>query len=309
MYYLAILFPWLEERRLPLSRDQLLLLLAAVNLLFLGLDTYLAHLISGTIRPREWIPVVFGFVAGILLLVAGLIALRNRSLATRLVSVVFIASITVGLLGAYFHVVRGTYPTAPAGQRVSVNLLVWAPPVVAPLMFALVGLWGISAAWLENPPDSGRLDLGGGRFLQLPYSKTRAYLFMTSLAILATIVSGALDHARVNYENPWVWLPLFAGIFATIVTFGLALLRRPSRADMAIFVGTMAAMIVVGLLGAVLHVRADISGQTIVIERFLREAPFLAPLLFANMGLLGLIVVLDPVEQVADEGAPMALPA
>jgi len=243
------------------------------------------------------------------LLIAGLIALRNRCQATRLVTVVFVASITIGLLGAYFHVVRGTYPTAPAGQRISINLLVWAPPIVAPLMFALVGLWGISAAWLENLPDSGRLDLGGGRFLQLPYSKSRAYLLMTSLAILATIVSGALDHARVNYENPWVWVPLFVGIFATIVTFGLALLRLPSRTDMAIFVGTMAAMIVVGLLGAVLHVRADISGQTIVTERFLREAPFLAPLLFANMGLLGLIIVLDPVERVVDEGSPIPLPA
>ena len=309
MYYLAILFPRLKEVRLPLSRDQLLLLLAAVNLLFLGLDTYLAHLISGTIRPREWIPVLFGFAAGTLLLIAGLIALRNRLAATRLVTAVFIASIAVGLLGAYFHVVRGTYPTAPVGQRVSIQLLVWAPPVVAPLMFALVGLWGISAAWLESPPDSGRLGLGGGRFLQMPYSKTRAYLFLTSLAILATIISSALDHARVNYENAWLWLPLFVGVFAAIVTFGLALLSQPGRADMAIYAAAMALLILVGLLGAALHIQADISGQTIVVERFLREAPFLAPLLFANMGLLGLIVVLDPAEQVVDEGSPIPAPA
>jgi len=51
-------------RRLPLTRDQCMLLMAAVNEIFLGIDTYLAHLISGTIRPNEWIPVIFGLTAG-----------------------------------------------------------------------------------------------------------------------------------------------------------------------------------------------------------------------------------------------------
>ena len=46
------------------SRDQAMLLMAAVDEIFLGIDTYLAHLISGTIRPNEWIPVVFGLAAG-----------------------------------------------------------------------------------------------------------------------------------------------------------------------------------------------------------------------------------------------------
>jgi hypothetical protein len=31
-------------------------------------------------------------------------------------------------------------------------------------------------------------------------------------------------------------------------------------------------------------------------ERFLRGAPIMAPMLFANMGLIGLIVLLDPLE-------------
>jgi len=34
----------------------------------------------------------------------------------------------------------------------------------------------------------------------------------------------------------------------------------------------------------------------VVGERFLRGAPFLAPMLFANMGTLGLIALLDPRE-------------
>ena len=88
MSYLALVFPALKERRLPFSRDQLMLLMAAINLLFLGLDTYLAHMISGTLVPREQIPVYFGTIAGVVLLAAGLIALRNRSLAVWLATLV-----------------------------------------------------------------------------------------------------------------------------------------------------------------------------------------------------------------------------
>ncbi|MCA9960736.1 MAG: hypothetical protein KC443_16970 [Anaerolineales bacterium] len=298
MGYLAILFPSLQNRRLPLTRDQLMLLMAAVNLFFLGLDTYLAHLISGTIRPREWIPILFGPTAGVLLLIAGLVALRHRQSANWLATFVLISSTVVGLLGAYFHMVRGSLPTAPAGSRLSVSLLIWAPPVVAPLTFALVGLWGLSAAWIEEPADSGTLRLWRTRRLTLPYSKTRAYLFMVSLGILATLFSSVLDHARTDYANPWLWIPFISGVFGTIVTVGLGAINQPKRSDVAIYVMTMLLLIVVGLVGAVLHVQTDLVGTSIVVpERFLRGAPFLAPLLFANMGMLGLIAILSPVEQ------------
>lgn len=296
----AILPPAAAERlrRLPLSRDQLMLLMAAINLLFLGLDTYLAHLISGTIRPREWIPVLFGPVAGIMLLIAGLIALRRRPLATILATIVLVASIVVGLMGAYFHFIRGTLPTAPLLQRITIDLLVWAPPLVAPLVFSLVGLWGVSAAWVEDPPNSGRLRLLGNRTLQLPYSKTRAYLFMVSLGTLATVFSSVFDHARTGFDNAWLWIPTIVGVFAVAVSAGLGMLKEPKRTDVATHVAAMLLLILVGVVGAVLHVRADLVGQTAVVpERFLRGAPFLAPLLFSNMGTLGLIALLDPKER------------
>jgi hypothetical protein len=54
-------------------------------------------------------------------------------------------------------------------------------------------------------------------------------------------------------------------------------------------------LILVGVVGSTLHVLDNLTSMgEIVGERFLRGAPFLAPLLFANMGTLGLIVLLDP---------------
>jgi hypothetical protein len=60
----------------------------------------------------------------------------------------------------------------------------------------------------------------------------------------------------------------------------------------------MLLMILVGVIGLGLHVREDLTSQgAIVGERFLRGAPFLAPLLFADMGALGLAILLDPTEE------------
>ncbi len=295
---------------MPLSRDQWILLIAASNEIFLGIDIYLAHKISGTVTPNEWIPIIFGPVAGILLLIAGLIALRDRPLATVLASAVMIGSIAVGLLGAYFHVVRAALPTAPLHQRISVNLLVWGPPVLGPLMFSLVGLLGISAAWVEQPPESGRLVLIGGRRIQLPYSKTRAYLFMVSLGSLATVISSVLDHARAEFQNPWLWVPTAAGVLATAVAAVVAAVDRPRRPELLAHVGCMALMIVVGVVGLYLHIQTNLTaGGTIVGERFIRGAPFLAPLLFSNIGLLGLVAMLPPQEMregMSAEGAGRA---
>ena len=197
MYYLAEVLPGLRGRRLPLSRDQLMLLMAAINQIFLGIDIYLAHKISGTIVPREWIPIIFGPIAGGFLLVAGIIALRRRETATIIASFIFVVSILVGLLGAYFHFVRAILPTAPLGSQVTVDLLVWAPPILGPLTFSLVGLLGLSAAWRENPPDSGTLDLYHGRRMHLPYSKTRAFLFLVAFGSLATLISSVFHYQSV----------------------------------------------------------------------------------------------------------------
>jgi len=299
MYHLATLAPPVARFRLPFSRDQLMLLLAAVNEIFLGIDIFLAHSISGTIVPDEWIPIIYGPVAGVVLLVAGLIALRSRPTATLLASVVLAGSIVVGLLGAYFHLIRAALPSGPAGEQLTVRLLVWGPPVLGPLMFAFVGLWGLSAAWVEDPPDSGRLRLPGGRTLKLPLSKTRAYFLMFSLASLSTVLSSVLDHARTQFENPWLWIPTTVGVFATVIGFYMATLERPHRFDIGIYVAAMGLLMLTGLIGTVLHVDDSLTSRgQFVAERFIRVAPIMAPMLFANVGLFGLLILLDPRSEV-----------
>ena len=291
---LELLLPraaWL--RRLPLGRDQVMLLIAAVSETFSGLDAWLAHGAGGTVRGAEWVPAIFGPLAGAWLLVAGLIALRRRTLASLLATAVFAFSVAVGILGAWLHLRRAILPSGPAGQRVQLDLFFWAPPVLGPLAFAFIGIFGTSAAWVEAPPGSGRLLLPGNLRLQLPYPKTNAYFYITATGVLIALVSSVLDHAATGFHDAWLWLPTAGGTFAMVVATMLGAIERPTTADLWTFVGAMILLLAIGAVGAVLHLLVALgpSGQ-IVPERLLRGAPLMAPLLFSNMGLVGLVALL-----------------
>jgi hypothetical protein len=294
VYLLAEAVPALRGRRIPFTRDQLFLLMAAFNEFMLALEIWLAHSVSGTIRPDEWIPIVFGPIAGTLLVVAGVVNLRRRSLAVALAVPVYLASIAVGLVGAWYHLYRALLPFAPAGDRFSLGLLVWGPPVIAPLTFALVGTFGLSALWVEDPPDSGRLVLPGRLRVQLPFSKTRAYFFWVSLGMLATLLSSVLDHAHTDFSDPWLWAPTAAGVLGTTTPLLMGLLSRPGRGDVWVYLASMVLVMAVGVVGIFLHLRTNLVVEGIVVgERFIRGAPLLAPMLFADIATFGLLVLLD----------------
>jgi hypothetical protein len=78
----------------------------------------------------------------------------------------------------------------------------------------------------------------------------------------------------------------------------LGVLDYPRRSDLIIYVAAMVLLILVGLLGVLLHIQRNLAAENaIVVERFVRGAPFLAPMLFADMGALGLVILLDPKEK------------
>lgn len=297
MAYLSLALPRFRHLRLPFSRDQAFLLLAAFNQLFIAIDIYLAHNISGGIKPAEWIPIISGFVCGAILLFAGAIAVKHRDHASALANLVFAVSIGIGLLGAYFHLNRTLLLSDGLVSLRAVATLIWAPPVIGPLFYVLIGLLGISAAWIENPVDSGRLQLLRGKTVQMPYSKTRAYLLIVAIFILATLISSVLDHARFGFDNAWVWLPVAAALFGFSTALLLGIASRPTAGDIVAHGVAMLLLIAVGLIGFVLHSESSLtSAGLIVIERFLRGSPLLAPLLFCNVGLMGLLALLAPGE-------------
>jgi len=291
--HLVTVLPWLERVKLPftLSRDQAYLLFIVLNEVLLGLETYLAHNLNGTVRFNEAIPVVAGPLAGIALLLAFVVARRKPTLALGLATAALLISILVGALGIYFHLVRAIRPFAAPGERISLALLVWGAPLLAPSAFVLVGILGLVALSAERRTAAFPQPL----FRQLPLTKDQAYFLLASLGVLISTVSSLFDHLRGGFENPWLWVPVLTGTFAIVTGFVLALLPQPNRADLTVYLLAMGILLIVGPLGLVLHVLFDLGvGYTMIAERFLRGAPILAPMVFANMGLLGLLAFWEP---------------
>jgi len=81
----------------------------------------------------------------------------------------------------------------------------------------------------------------------------------------------------------------------------MAMIPKPKRGDILIYFLVMILLIVVGVLGTGLLILDNLTADgQFVLERFIQRAPFLAPLLFANMGSLGLITLLDPEEMIPE---------
>jgi hypothetical protein len=81
-------------------------------------------------------------------------------------------------------------------------------------------------------------------------------------------------------------------VFATAVVLYLSIARDWSHGDQLTYFWTMVAAIIVGVLGFAFHLAKDLTdtGQ-ISLERILVFAPVFAPLLFCDLGILGLLVV------------------
>lgn len=301
--------PGIGTLNLPVRRNDLLLLMVAFMELGLGVETYLAHLISGTIKPTEWIPILFGPVSGVLLLAAMGLRLRNRAsaLPSLLILGVAAASMVVGVVGSAFHWDR-VLPPATLEGGLRWDWLIFAPPVAGPLSFAGVGLLAIIAVLEDTTPETGKLTFPGIITFNTPLPQTRQFFWLIAFGLYAATLSSFLDHGRTSFENVFVWTPVVLGLFGAIVTTLMALYAHHSRADYFIFFWVMLLMIGLGVLGLGLHINADLPEGTanIVLERFVRGAPVMAPLLFALMGMFGLLAMIGAE---TDEGAaPAASP-
>lgn len=72
----------------------------------------------------------------------------------------------------------------------------------------------------------------------------------------------------------------------------------PSRGDLVTYEMAMSLLILVGVMGVLLHIQRNLVAENaVVVECFVRGAPFLAPMLISDMGALGLIILLDPKEK------------
>jgi hypothetical protein len=247
-------------------------LFVASNIGFLGVDIIIAHLANDFARRIEWVPVLFSGLATPLLLPGALGS--TRVLFRHIDRVIAFGAIVVGVAGMVLHLESGFF------EKQTLHDLVYSAPFVAPLSYVGVGLLLL----LIHSEDASTPRFG------------RWILLLAFGGFVGNFALSLLDHAQNGFFHPTEWIAV-AGAAYAIGFLLLALVRSRSPlapAFVRVCSVVMSVEIIIGLVGAVLHVDANLhSAMTSVRDRFVYGAPAFAPLLFANLALLAMIGLWD----------------
>lgn len=130
-----------------------------------------------------------------------------------------------------------------------------------------------------------------------PSTVTHLRLLLLGLSTFICLMTPVELLLLNHLEKPWQWIPFAA--LGVLVLANVAVWRRPSAPLLRAYQGLMAVMLGVGLLGVFFHLRQNYGlslelapeavGWGRVTETLKGAAPALAPGLFAQLGLLGLV--------------------
>lgn len=250
-------------------------LFALSNLAFLAVDIALAHAVNAFAHPAEWAPLVFSPLAAFALLAA--IALGGpeptragegtpRQRWARAVGLaVGWASILVGVAGLVLHLEGQFFALR------TLKSLVYTAPFAAPLAYTGLGLLVILDRMVDPRSDEW------GRWI----------LVLALGGFVGNFVLTLADHAQNGFFFATEWIGVVASAFA--VSTLLAVVIEPAHRGLRrAAAGVMLAQAVVGLLGFGLHVASNLARPADdPWQSFLYGAPLFAPLLFADLAVLG----------------------
>lgn len=239
-----------------------------INLAFLAVDVYIAHSINAFAHSAEWIPFVVSIAAVPLLLVARIFGgmRANQFTGVGVGSV----SIVVGVVGMLYHLDSQFF------ANFTIRSLVYTAPFIAPLSFAGIGLLLI----MHHTVQEESLEWG------------RWVLVMACAGFLGNFILSICDHAQNGFFDWREWIPVYASAMA--VSFLMTAIVQPRNASFLVFCVLILALNgLTGVVGFYLHLSANLAARAESLrESFLHGAPILAPLLFPNLALLGIIGIM-----------------
>jgi hypothetical protein len=276
----------LANIRLPIEKNRLLMLFVGINLLFTGIDVVLAHSINSYIPVYEWIPIIY-FPLGTISCIMISVKLKPKKWQSLIHIILMITGVLVGVIGTAFH---ANAVLNPAGY-LTWSWVVFGSPILAPLAFSGISLLGLYAITEEVSGQPGVLNIPGLATFKAPISRERHFLWLVGLGFGASAITSIIDHAQYGYSF-YKLIAIVYGLFATTVVLYLSVAKLWTRGDGLVYFWTMVSAVVIGVLGFGFHLSADLAGTgSISLERILAFAPVLAPLLFCDLGMLGLLVV------------------
>jgi hypothetical protein len=276
----------LADINLPVEKNRLLMLFVGINLLFTGIDVVLAHSINSYIPVYELIPIIY-FPLGSISCFMIALKIRSKKWQPLIHIILMIIGVSVGIIGTAFH---ANAVLNPAGY-LTWSWVVFGSPILAPLAFSGISLLGLYAVTEELEGQSGVLHIPGLGTLKAPISRERHFLWLVGLGFGASSVTSIIDHAQYGYSF-YKLIAIIFGLFATSVVLYISVAKEWTKGDELVYFWTMVSAVIIGVLGFGFHLSADLAGTgAISLERILAFAPVLAPLLFSDLGILGLLVV------------------
>jgi hypothetical protein len=240
---------------------------AILNVGFLTFDIYLAHSVNQFRNHAEYIPLLFSATAPLALVAALTQRIRRRIIWKVLGYLVGWSAILVGLTGVILHLESSFF------YEHTIRSLTYSAPFAAPLAYTGLGFLLV----MNRMVDSESVEWA------------QWILLFTVGGFVGNFIFSLADHAGNGFFFATEWVPVAASAVA-IGFLCVPLLMRVSR----LFIDVTAAILLleaaVGLWGFVLHSTANLRGPSVhAFDNFVYGAPPMAPLLFPNLMVLGII--------------------
>ena len=250
-------------------RRQIVEFFALFNLAFLALDIYIAHSMNAFHHWAEWIPFYFSLGAPLLLLIG--VSSIDRSPGKWIGYSVGWGSVAVGITGLIYHLGSNFF------EQQTIRSLVYSAPFVAPLAYTGVGFLLLLNRMVDaDGPEFGKwlilLALGG---------------------FIGNFILALADHAQNGFFETIEWIPVFSAAIASGFLVS-AFSFKNSREFLTAAIVVMAIQVIVGMFGFYFHGVAVLNGPAPdFFDNVVFVAPVLAPLLFADIALLGVFGLWD----------------
>jgi hypothetical protein len=242
---------------------------AIMNLGFLTLDIYLAHSVNQFRNKAENIPLIFSAVTPLVLICALAMRYRRPTVWKVLGYLVGWSAVLVGFTGVILHLESHFF------YERTLRSLTYSAPFAAPLAYTGLGFLLI----MNRMVDPKTLEWA------------QWVLFLTLGGFVGNFVFSLADHAGNGFFNLLEWVPVVASAFA-VGFLVVPLIASVSGRYITICVMILLVEAGVGLWGFALHAGANLRGPSAhVFNNFVYGAPPMAPLLFPNLMLLGMIAL------------------
>ena len=240
---------------------------AILNVGVLTFDIYLAHSVNQFRNHAEYIPLIFSATAPLFLIVGLTLRYRWPSVWKDLGYLVGWVAVLVGLGGVILHLESRFFY-----ERTLLSLT-YSAPFAAPLAYTGLGFLLIMNRMVD--PESEEW--------------AQWVLFLTLGGFIGNFVFSLADHAGNGFFNPLEWVPVVASAIA-VGFLAVPLMMRVSRQYIELCAAALVLEAGVGLWGFFLHAAGNLRGPSVhPFDNFIYGAPPMAPLLFPNLMVLGII--------------------